>query len=226
MGTLSKTENLFTATVYQPGTIPDPVLDECVQFRTAVYVAEGYLPEDGDSPDPDHFDTQSTHFCVRACKTGHLVGYCRMIHNTPLPLPMTKEYETLEHAPEYHVEISRFSILNAWRGNLSVSGMAPLFHLAKEMLIVSQQENIRHWGCLIDERFQKLCQRFFKMDFHILGNPQIYLGSACVPCIIDLNESIRNNLYEFEAEGFWNGELQTWILELEQDERNLDRPCR
>ncbi len=208
-------KELFYSKVYQQGEVPADVLEECVRFRTQIYIEEGYLPEPEQSAGPDCYDAQSAHICVHAKKSGKLAGYCRMIYDEPYPLPIVQLYPGLKDCIGAKVEISRFSLQNHWRGSLRAVDMTPIFRLARELLILSHQQNLQQWSCLIDERFQKLCQRFFKMDFHILGEPQMYLGSPSVPCIIDLSESIRNNLHNPDYSAFWETrDMQAWIAEI------------
>ncbi len=212
-------EGSLTSSVFPPGKIPSSVLEECVRFRTEIYVAEGYLPESEQSDDPDCYDAQSAHFCIRS-KNNQLAGYCRMINHTPYTLPIVQLYPELVDRLDTLVEISRFSLKTQWRGSFSPESMAPLFKLAQDLLIFSHQQGIQQWSCLIDERFQKLCQRFFKMKFHLLGEAQTYMGSPSTPCLIDLSESIRNNLHVPTYSTFWETEaLQQWIAELEAYER-------
>lgn len=142
-----------------------------------------------------------------------------MIYDQPAPLPIIKLCPELKESINTPVEISRFSVLNPWRGHLRASTMAPIFCLTRELLILSHQQGIQQWSCLIDERFKKLCLRFFKMDFHQLGVPLFYMGSLSVPCRIKLSESIRNNLGNSEYTAFWGSkDLQDWIAKLEQHE--------
>lgn len=215
MNTPSKLENLFTLSAYPPSEIPDAVLEECIRFRTAIYVAEGYMPEPEQSVGPDCFDPQSAHFCIRSKKDNQISAYCRMIYDAPYPLPMAELHKEVRHAPDFHVEISRFSIRNHWRGRLKAVDMPPFFLLTQALLVHSHREGIRQWGCLIDERFQTMCKRHFKMAFHILGQPRMYMGSPSVPCIINLDDTVRNNLLNSGVKDLWmHPELQQWVAEL------------
>lgn len=219
MSIAPKTGSPFRTKTYPAGSIPQPVLVECVRFRTEIYVAEGYLPEPEQSAGPDCYDGQSAHICVREAATGNLIGYCRMIAGEPYPLPIVQLYPELKRLVGAGVEVSRFSVRNRFRGKLNVQEMAPLFLLAREMLAWSHRQGIHQWYCLIDERFQNLCERFFKMEFRILGEPEFYMGSPSVPCIIDLSESFRKSLRKPELAGFWETrDLKAWISELRADE--------
>ena len=219
MKKLAEIANLFDCTSYQPGEIPDALLEECIGFRTKIYIEEGYLPEPEQAVGPDCYDAQSAHICVRAKKSGHLAGYCRMIHDQPRPLPISQLYPGLATALVARVEISRFSVRHLWRGKLNAMGMAPIFCLARELLVLSRQQGILHWACLIDERFRKLCARFFKIDFHILGDAEVYMGSPSVPSIVKLSESIQNNMHNPAYTEFWGTQdLQDWVKELKANE--------
>jgi predicted GNAT family N-acyltransferase len=192
------------------------LLAECVAFRTDIYVSEGYMPRPEQAVGPDCYDPQSSHILVRERKSGRLVAYCRMIRDHTHPLPIVQICPHLEEQLAGGVEISRFSVHADWRGRLSAADMAPFFLLARELLVLSRREHIGHWSCLIDERFQQLCARFFKMHFHILGEPVDYMGSPSIPSIVHLSESIRANLGNSDFTAFWNiQELIDWIDELE-----------
>ncbi len=219
MKKLAEISELFESKAYSPGDIPDDLLEECVRFRTSIYIKEGYLPEPERTTLPDSYDAQSAHICVHEKKSGQLAGYCRMIIDHPLPLPILELYPDLADHLNTPVEISRFSVLHPWRGRLNPAGMAPIFQLARELLILSRNHNLLQWSCLIDDRFQKLCERFFKMDFHVLGKPAMYMGSPTVPCLIKISESIRNNIHNPDYTAFWGAkDLQDWVQELESDE--------
>jgi hypothetical protein len=153
---------------------------------------------------------------IRDRQGGRLAGYCRMIKDTVHPLPIIQLCPQLKDRLAGGVEISRFSVDADWRGNLNAADMAPVFLLARELLVLSQRENIDQWSCLIDERFQQLCARHFKMHFHILGEPVDYMGSPSIPSIVNLSESIRANMDNADFTEFWsNRELREWIAELE-----------
>lgn len=205
----------FVVLTYPPGTIPEALLEECVLFRTAIYVAEGYLPQPEQTISPDCHDAQSTHILARFRTTGQLVAYCRMIHSGPSPLPIAKLYPQLQEQLQNQVEISRFCVHVPLRGALRGASMAPIFLLVRELLKESNQHQLSCWYCLIDKRFQQLCKRFFKIIFHTLGPPVEYLGSPTVPAIVQLSESIRNNINNPELDQMWDTEpVREWIKTL------------
>lgn len=217
--TLAEVTDLFESTVHVRGKIPARLLQEYIVFRNTIYVAEGYVPESEQTTEPDCYDRQSTHIGIRDRKTGALAGYCRMIYGSPVPTPLVQLYPQQEELNSSLVEISRFSIQNNWRGKLSAMGMAPLFLLARELLLISHHEGILQWGCLIDARFYKLCKRFFKMKFNMLDEARMYMGSPSLPCLIDLSETIRNNTENPDYIDTLNRQiLQKWSTELEKYE--------
>ncbi|MDF7825758.1 GNAT family N-acetyltransferase [Pontiellaceae bacterium B12227] len=216
MNTLTNVEDYFESTVHSRGAVPNQVLLEYIQFRNEIYLAEGYVSESEQSSAPDDYDAQSAHIGIRDRESGKLAGYCRMIYGSPVPTPLVQLYPQLQTLDARMVEISRFSVLNCWRGKLSAMGMAPLFLLARQLLLLSRHDDIRQWGCMIDDRFRKLCKRFFKMEFQILDEARMYMGSPSVPCLIDLSQTIRNNKENPDYIDTLNRKiLKNWTAELE-----------
>ncbi|WP_372796463.1 hypothetical protein, partial [Pontiella sp.] len=176
----------------------------------------GYLPENNPTDAPDGYDEQSAHILTRTVGTGHLAGYCRMIFDQPRPLPITCLYPHLAAALDTPVEISRFSVRHLWRGRFHSAGLAPIFQLSQGLLLLTRQYDLKAWSCLIDHRFQQLCERFFKVDFEILGEPALYMGSPCVPCVVKLSESIRNNIRNPRFEDVWSEHgLDDWARDFD-----------
>jgi len=96
--------DVFDVSVFKPEVIPDAQLRECVDFRNEIYLEQGYLPEAVKLNDPDQYDRQSSHVCVRNMETGRLSAYCRMIYDAPLPLPICVLCPDLKKQIDTHVE--------------------------------------------------------------------------------------------------------------------------
>ena len=213
MNTVEEQTTQYTSHSFLKGSISAEELDECVRFRTRIYREAGYVHQPEQSAGPDCYDAQSVHVCIRERGSNALVGYSRMIHGRPYPLPIAQLYPSLAPHLDHLVEISRFSTATETRGRLNPVGMAPAFYLAHELMLRSMDEGITQWCCLIDERFHRLCTRFFKMKFIVLDDPVDYMGSLSVPCVVELNESVRNNLNNPAFADFWNlGRMRKWAV--------------
>ena len=69
-------------------------LEECFRLRLQAYTDAGYIKQPSvyqDGKEVDEFDAASTHFYARNLETGKLVGYARLIRDSPLGFPMEKQ---------------------------------------------------------------------------------------------------------------------------------------
>jgi N-acyl-L-homoserine lactone synthetase len=215
MNSLINIDEQLSTEIFPPGTIPPETLDQCVCFRTAVYLSEGYINKETASREPDEYDDQSAHFCIKNSATAELLGYCRMIHLGKHPLPIEHLYAELIGRVGAPVEISCFSIPDPMRGKMSIRDVAPLFKLAKALFRYSHDNGITAWSCMIDDRFRHLCRRFFRLDFKIIGETRHYMGSPSTPCLMDLRKSAAQTRNHPDLSPFWDDEeLKVWIDDL------------
>ncbi|MGO1590228.1 MAG: N-acyl amino acid synthase FeeM domain-containing protein [Alkalibacterium gilvum] len=162
------------------------------------YHEVGFLKKD----EKDPYINYSTYFAVETVNTNNVVGVTRLIFMPLAELPTMKHFNIFEVeklkltglGDTKYAEISAFTKMPKHDVGLG---------LIRTVLNYSIDNGITHWVCCIDERVYRYMHRIFKFPFEIIGDPNVYLGSKTIPCVLNLLECLdtlkekRRILYDY-----------------------------
>ncbi|GEK91653.1 N-acyl amino acid synthase FeeM domain-containing protein [Alkalibacterium kapii] len=162
------------------------------------YQEVGFLKKDDKDPYIDH----STYFVVETVEKKEVVGVTRLIFMPLDELPTMKHFNIFEIEKlklaglkkNKYAEISAFTKMPKHDVGLG---------LIRTVLNYSLHKGLTHWVCCIDERVYRYMHRIFKFPFEIIGEPNVYLGSKTIPCVLNLSECLsilkekRRTLYDY-----------------------------
>ncbi|MCC5895209.1 MAG: hypothetical protein JJU16_07065 [Alkalibacterium sp.] len=171
---------------------------EAIALHHQRYQEVGFIKQDENDP----YINNSTYFVVQTADLKKVVGVTRLIFMSMNDLPTMKHFtifdmEKLKLAgieENKYAEISAFTKMPEHDVGLG---------LIKTVLNYSLSNGLTHWVCCIDERVYRYMHRIFKFPFEIIGEPNVYLGSKTIPCVLNLSECLttlkekRRTLYDF-----------------------------
>ncbi|WP_368645099.1 hypothetical protein AB4027_09155 [Alkalibacterium putridalgicola] len=174
---------------------------EAVALHHQRYQEVGFLKKDDEDPYIDH----STYFVVETAKSKEVVGVTRLIFMSLDDLPTMKHFNIFEIEKlklagleeNKYAEISAFTKMPKHDVGLG---------LIRTVLNYSLSNGLTHWVCCIDERVYRYMHRIFKFPFEVIGEPNVYLGSKTIPCVLNLSECLttlkdkRRTLYDYLVE--------------------------
>ncbi|WP_019414426.1 hypothetical protein [Paenisporosarcina sp. TG20] len=172
--------------------------EEAIQLHRKRYSEVGFLLEDEQDP----YESDSLYFVAKDQEKNEIVGVTRLIFKPLL------ELATLEHFTIYDLDIKKLQKLDK-NSYAEVSAFTKMpqhevgMDIIRTVFQYSLHHGITHWICCIDERVYKYLNRVFGPAFKIIGEPQVYLGSVTIPCILDIPagtpifKSTKPKLYEF-----------------------------
>ncbi|WP_423189858.1 N-acyl amino acid synthase FeeM domain-containing protein [Alkalibacterium sp. f15] len=153
----------------------------------------------------DLYKDFSTYFVVQNADLKKVVGVTRLIFMSLDDLP------TMKHFNIFDIEKMKLAGLeNNKYAEISAFTKMPKHDvglgLMRTVLSYSLNNGLTHWVCCIDERVYRYMQRIFKFPFEVIGEPNVYLGSKTIPCVMNLSECLatlkvkRPTLYEYFVE--------------------------
>ena len=183
---------------YHFGLAVNQLREEAIKLHRNRYSEVGFLKED----DKDPYEVDSLYFVAQEDDINETVGVTRLIFKQLLELP------TIENFTIYDLELKKLKKLkkNSF-AEVSAFTKMPQHEVGMDIIRTvfqySLQNGITHWVCCIDERVYKYLNRVFGPIFKLIGEPKVYLGSVSIPCVIDINEGVREfkttkpKLYDF-----------------------------
>jgi N-acyl-L-homoserine lactone synthetase len=186
---------------YYFGSVDGILRKEAIALHHQRYQEVGFLKENEEDP----YEGSSTYFVAQTAELKEIVGVTRLIFMKIDDLP------TIRHFNIYDIEKLKLSRLEKNKyAEISAFTKMPKHDvglgLIKSVLQYSVGKGISHWVCCIDERVYKYMYRMFKFPFKVIGEPNVYLGSKTIPCVLDLNECLetlkekRGKLYDYFIE--------------------------
>ena len=174
---------------------------EAIALHHQRYQEVGFFKENEDDP----YINDSTYFVVETADSKEVVGVTRLIF-----MPMD-ELPTIRHFNIFEIEKLKLAQLGSAKyAEISAFTKMPKHDvglgLIKTVLDYSLSNGMTHWVCCIDERVYRYMHRIFKFPFEVIGEPNVYLGSKTIPCVLDLRECLgtlkekRRKLYDYFVE--------------------------
>ncbi|CQR47424.1 hypothetical protein BN1058_01736 [Paraliobacillus sp. PM-2] len=153
----------------------------------------------------DPYEGCSTYFVAQTTDLKQIVGVTRLVFLNVNELP------TIKHFDIFDIEMLKLSRMDDNKyAEISAFTKMPKHDvglgLIKTVLKYSFNKDITHWVCCIDERVYNYMHRMFKFPFEVIGEPNVYLGSKTIPCLLNLAECLailkekRRVLYDYFVE--------------------------
>lgn len=172
--------------------------DKAIALHHQRYQDVGFYKQDEDDP----YIKYSTYFVVQTPDQKEVVGVTRLIFMSLNDLPTMKNFTIFDIGKmklagieeNKYAEISAFTKMPKHDVGLG---------LIKTVLNYSLTNGLTHWVCCIDERVYRYMHRIFKFPFEVIGEPNIYLGSKTIPCVLNLSDCLatlkekRRTLYDY-----------------------------
>jgi len=186
---------------YRFGKVEGQKSHEAIALHHQRYQEVGFLKKDDEDPYINH----STYFTVETADSEEVVGVTRLIFMSLDELPTMKNFNIFEIEKlklagleeDKYAEISAFTKMPKHDVGLG---------LIRTVLNYSLDNGLTHWVCCIDERVYRYMHRIFKFPFEVIGEPNVYLGSKTIPCVLNLSECLmtlkekRQTLYDYLME--------------------------
>lgn len=166
---------------YHYGLAVGQLREEAIKLHRARYSEVGFLGEDEQDP----YELNSLYIIAQNHDVNKTVGVTRLIFKPLLELP------TIENFSIYDLELKKLQKLekNCF-AEVSAFTKMPQHEVGMDIIRTvfqySLQHGITHWICCIDERVYKYLNRVFGPVFKVIGEPQVYLGSVTIPCVLDI----------------------------------------
>ncbi|EXJ22970.1 hypothetical protein ADIAL_1593 [Alkalibacterium sp. AK22] len=181
--------------------VGDTMLNDAITMHHQRYQEVGFFKQGEDDPYVDH----SKYFIVQTEPEKKVVGVTRLIFMPMDELPSIRHFKIFDDEKlklagleaDKYAEISAFTKMPQHDVGLG---------LIRTVLNYSIKNNLTHWVCCIDERVYRYLHRIFKFPFEVIGEPNVYLGSKTIPCLLDLKECLetlkvkRKKLYDYLTE--------------------------
>ncbi len=172
--------------------------EKAIQLHFQRYLEVGFFKKG----ETDPYETSSLYFTVQPDDSKEVVGVTRLIFNKLEDLPTIKNFNI------YDIEKARIDQLDKSRyAELSAFTKMPAHDVGLGLIRIALQYSLEIgmslWVCCVDERVYNYMNRIFKDPFRIIGEPQVYLGSMTIPCVMNLEEilinlkSVRLPMYEY-----------------------------
>ncbi|MFB1051277.1 hypothetical protein [Paraliobacillus sp. JSM ZJ581] len=170
---------------YYFGTVEGVLRQEAIALHHQRYKEVGFFERNQKDP----YEGCSTYFVAQTMDSKEIVGVTRLIFLNVNDLPTIKHFDLFEdellklsHMDDHkYAEISAFTKMPKHDVGLG---------LIKTVLKYSLNKDITYWVCCIDERVYNYMHRMFKFPFKIIGEPNVYLGSKTIPCLLNLSECL------------------------------------
>lgn len=180
------------------GKADEALSKEAISLHHQRYKEVGFFKQDENDPYIDN----STYFVVQSADLKEVVGVTRLIFMSLDDLPTMKHFNIFDIEKiklaglekNKYAEISAFTKMPKHDVGLG---------LMRTVLSYSLNNGLTHWVCCIDERVYRYMQRIFKFPFEVIGEPNVYLGSKTIPCVMNLSECLitlkekRPTLYDY-----------------------------
>ncbi|MFO8069969.1 MAG: hypothetical protein R6U02_08390 [Alkalibacterium sp.] len=174
---------------------------EAIELHHQRYKEVGFFKQN----ENDLYKDYSTYFVVQNANLKEVVGVTRLIFMSLDDLP------TMKHFNIFDIEKMKLAGLeNNKYAEISAFTKMPKHDvglgLMRTVLSYSLNNGLTHWVCCIDERVYRYMQRIFKFPFEVIGEPNVYLGSKTIPCVMNLSECLitlkekRPTLYDYFVE--------------------------
>lgn len=174
---------------------------KAIELHHQRYQEVGFLRQDEDDPYID----ASTYFIVQTPDMEEVVGVTRLIFSPLDDLP------TMKHFTIYDIDKMKIAGLERTKyAEISAFTKMPkhdvVLGLIRTVLNYSLSNGLTHWVCCIDERVYRYMHRIFKFPFEVIGDPNVYLGSKTIPCVLNLEQCLdtlkekRRKLYDYFME--------------------------
>ncbi len=171
---------------------------EAIALHHQRYQDVGFHKQDEDDP----YINYSTYFVVQTPDMEEVVGVTRLIFMSLNDLPTMKHFTIfdIEKMKLAGIEKNKYAEISAFT---KMPKHDVGLGLIKTVLNYSLTNGLTHWVCCIDERVYRYMHRIFKFPFEVIGEPNIYLGSKTIPCILNLSECLatlkekRRTLYDY-----------------------------
>ncbi|HET6351016.1 MAG TPA: GNAT family N-acyltransferase [Coriobacteriia bacterium] len=165
-------------------TTPEQIV-EAKRIRYQVYCLEKGWVDPATCPDgleSDEYDDDAVHFLVADHDSGRVLGSTRILLGSKVTLPAVKYLDPSLHgfAPSEVIEASRMASLPASRSQ----SHAIFLGLGQAMWEWAIDHEIGAWMALADAPVYRLMQ-LVGMPIIGSGKPVDYIGSMCIPCIVD-----------------------------------------
>jgi N-acyl-L-homoserine lactone synthetase len=190
-------------------TTSDPdELDEIFQIRYRVYCEEyKYLNPShySDNRERDRYDPYSLHLVIRH-KSGELAATSRLILNSPIGLPIEKNFDLDIEIPQesrHQIgEVSRLIVARRFRRQQL------LLVLIKGLYLLSKKYQINDVFCVLDDRLQPNLLRI-GVPLKRIGRKSIFQGLTA-PYLIHVNEleEVMGEKNRSLMKFFSNGEMK------------------
>jgi N-acyl-L-homoserine lactone synthetase len=172
--------------------------EDAIKLHIERYLEVGFFKKNEFDP----YQNKSLYFTVQHLDSEDVVGVTRLIFDKLEDLPTIKNFQI------YDIEKARMDQLNKSRyAEFSAFTKMPAHDvglgLVKAVFHYSAKVGITHWICCVDERVFNYINRVFKFPFRTIGEPQVYMGSKTIPCVLILDEILatikeeRVPLYEY-----------------------------
>ncbi|OIJ20701.1 hypothetical protein BKP45_08645 [Anaerobacillus alkalidiazotrophicus] len=183
---------------YYFGRVEGILRKEAIALHHQRYQEVGFFKKNEDDP----YIGNSTYFVVQTADPKEVVGVTRLIFMTLDDLPTMSHFNIFDikklklsrFEKNKYAEISAFTKMPKHDVGLG---------LIKTVLNYSLSNGLTHWICCIDERVYNYMHRMFKFPFEVIGEPNVYLGSKTIPCVLNLSECLatlkekRRSLYDY-----------------------------
>jgi N-acyl-L-homoserine lactone synthetase len=183
---------------YVYGVAEGKLKEDAIKLHIERYLEVGFFKKNEFDP----YQNKSLYFTVNHIDSEDVVGVTRLIFDKLEDLPTIKNFQI------YDIEKARIDQLDKSRyAEFSAFTKMPAHDvglgLVKAVFQYSAKVGISHWICCVDERVFNYINRVFKFPFRIIGEPQVYMGSKTIPCVLILDEILatikeeRVPLYEY-----------------------------
>lgn len=186
---------------YYYGKAEGLLCEKAIELHHKRYKEVGFFKHDEQDP----YINSSTYFVVENIDLEEVVGVTRLIF---MPLD---ELPTMRHFDIFDIEKMKLVGLEKNKyAEISAFTKMPKHDvglgLMRTVLSYSLANGLTHWVCCIDERVYRYMHRIFKFPFEVIGEPNVYLGSKTIPCVMNLSECLltlkdkRRSLYDYLME--------------------------
>ncbi|API88939.1 hypothetical protein BKP56_06445 [Marinilactibacillus sp. 15R] len=183
---------------YYFGIAEGTLCEEAVALHHQRYQEVGFFKQNMKDP----YIESSTYFIVQTPDRSKVVGVTRLIFMSLEELPTVKHFNIfeIEKLKLAGIERSKYAEISAFT---KMPKHDVGLGLIKTVLSYSLNNGLTHWVCCIDERVYRYMHRIFKFPFEIIGEPNVYLGSKTIPCVLNLAECLetlkekRRALYDY-----------------------------
>lgn len=172
---------------YYFGRAEGSLCNEAIALHHQRYQEVGFFKQNMEDP----YIENSTYFIVQTPDRSKVVGVTRLIFMPWEDLPTMKHFDIfeIEKLKLAGIETNKYAEISAFT---KMPKHDVGLGLIKTVLNYSLNNDLTHWVCCIDERVYRYMHRIFKFPFTVIGEPNVYLGSKTIPCVLNLSECLAN----------------------------------